>query len=82
MKHWEINIDSDYSIKQGIPKPSIHWYYKDKVSSLFAEIKEAENKETLSLTNVTRNQDGKYKCNATNLIGNDTLESTLVVECA
>ena len=57
----------------GIPVPSVTW---SKVSD--GSRTEGNTRE---LVNVSRNDAGEYKCDASNFCGNDTKRTFLIVHC-
>ena len=68
----------------GNPKPTISWYKDDTKINAGADsrVSISEDDTQLTITNVSRNDDGQYTCVASNSLGNSTSNSaTLTVQC-
>ena len=57
----------------GMPSPSVLWF---KVGGV-----ELTNRSELVLTNISRNEAGEYRCEASNLCGNATESARVDVLC-
>lgn len=66
-------------IIEGIPKPTIQWYFQPEDGENFEEISETNN--VLMLQDVDFNKVGTYLCIARNEIGNERYAIDLIVEC-
>ena len=58
------------------PKPTIRWEFDSKNTSSRYEL---PGRGVLSISNINRNDSGRIKCIAENLMGRDYLETTLIV---
>ena len=57
----------------GMPSPSVSWI---KVGG-----GELTNRSELVFTNINRSEAGEYRCEASNLCGNDSKSATIDVQC-
>ena len=57
----------------GMPSPTVSWI---KVSS-----SQRTSGSQLNFTNISRNEAGEYRCEASNLCGNDSESATVDVQC-
>lgn len=66
----------------GSPTPEIKWYAGSNRSPLQSSSKyRIHDNGTLVITNVDKQDEEKYKCTATNLVGQMTTESVLRLAC-
>ena len=59
----------------GIPEPVVKWFRNDRV------IIERKKTALLTFNNVNRTDDGRYKCQANNSVGDTENHVVLVVHC-
>ncbi|CAB3224515.1 unnamed protein product, partial [Arctia plantaginis] len=64
-------------ILRGTPKPTMQWNYQNKAKNL-KELEEIN--EALLLKNVTVDDEGKYTCNASNIVGSQSYTIDVIVE--
>lgn len=57
----------------------MHWYFQQQRTKKFKEIK--NDSEALLLKNMSVDDEGTYKCNASNIVGSQSDYIKLIVEC-
>ena len=62
-----LHLDFDAT---GYPSPRVIWFRDEEV----LQNRSIEESTSLVLRNVTKNDDGKYNCTATNLLGRESYE--------
>ncbi|XP_028028262.1 hemicentin-1-like [Bombyx mandarina] len=71
------------SVLKGSPVPTITWMYKNDTTKGFVNLPtDGIDRGNLSISNVTLEHSGIYRCVAENVIGKDTHEIELVVQYA
>ncbi|CAB3251608.1 unnamed protein product [Arctia plantaginis] len=65
-------------IVRGTPEPTMQWYFQQRKAKKFREIK--DDTEALLIKNVGLDDEGTYKCNASNIVGSQSYTMDLVVE--
>ncbi|XP_060852355.1 obscurin isoform X7 [Rhopalosiphum padi] len=81
-------LEGDYvslSVRvEGDPPPQVKWYFEDKLliaDKTHIKINAVEDVHTLLISNLTREDSGKYTCEISNEFGKNTSEGKLLVKC-
>ncbi|KAL4084741.1 hypothetical protein QTP88_027657 [Uroleucon formosanum] len=81
-------LEGDYvslSVRvEGDPPPQVKWYFEDKLliaDKTHIKMNAVEDVHTLLISNLTRNDSGKYTCEISNEFGKNTSEGKLLVKC-
>ncbi|XP_025192239.1 obscurin isoform X4 [Melanaphis sacchari] len=81
-------LEGDYvslSVRvEGDPPPQVKWYFEDKLliaDKTHIKINAVEDVHTLLISNLTREDSGKYTCEISNESGKNTSEGMLLVKC-
>lgn len=63
---------------QGVPQPTINWYFKGQRVVPSDTLKVDPKQGTLTIIEITKEENGPYVCVATNSAGQDTMVSFVV----
>ncbi|XP_025423037.1 obscurin isoform X4 [Sipha flava] len=81
-------LEGDYvslSVRvEGDPPPQVQWYFEDKLiiaDKIHTKINAVGDVHTLLISNLTREDSGKYTCEIRNEFGKNTSEGKLFVKC-
>ncbi|XP_022174781.1 obscurin-like isoform X5 [Myzus persicae] len=81
-------LEGDYvslSVRvEGDPPPQVKWFFEDKLlvaDKTHIKINAVEDVHTLLISNLTREDSGKYTCEISNEFGKNTSEGKLLVKC-